>query len=365
MNLFEIISILYKSKKLLIVNFIAVALLSAAISMVLPKWYRSTVLIMPPASQSPLNSIGVLGNLALGGILGGGDENQNRFIAILKSRRLLSDVVDNFSLWEIYDTDTYSNALSALEGNMQIEIGDEMQIQISLFDQDQDNVANILNYTVERLDSINIDLATKKAHNNRIFIETRLVDIIDSLEYLENDFIDFLKSNGVLSLTDQVTVGVAQAGELKSIVNSKEIELAVSQQILDPGNPKIKQLNIEIKALQEKYDEYFSSRNMKDLFPNFNDIPSLQISIERIKRKIKYHTTVLEFLGPQYEQAKIEEIKDISTVQVLDWGARPEKRSRPHRSFIVLASTMLSTLLLAYGIIIYSKYISDNHSSNN
>ncbi len=356
MNLFEIISTLKKYKKLLFYNFIIVGLLSASISLLLPKWYRSTVLIMPPSSQSPLSSIGVLGNIALGGILGGGDENQNRFIAILKSRRLLSDVVDKFDLWEVYDTDTYENALSALEGNMKIEIGDEMQIQISLFDQDQDQVAKILNYTVERLDSININLATNKAHNNRIFIETRLLDVIDSLEYLENEFIDFLKSNGVLSLNDQVTVGVTQAGELKALVTQKEIELAVSRQILDSDNPKIKQLTIEIEALQEKYNEYFSDRNMNDLFPNFNEIPGLQISIERMKRQIEYYTRVLEFLGPQYEQAKIEEIKNVSTVQVLDWGVRPEKRSRPHRTIIVLVSTMLATVLLGYGIIVYEKY---------
>ncbi|MEA3286950.1 MAG: Wzz/FepE/Etk N-terminal domain-containing protein [Candidatus Marinimicrobia bacterium] len=356
MNLLEIFSTIAKYKKVIVVNFIIVATLSATISLLLPKWYRSTVLIMPPASQSPLGSIGVLGNIALGGILSGGDENQNRFIAILKSRRLLTDVVDKFDLWKIYDTDTYENALAALQGNMKIEIGDEMQIKVSLFDQDQEGVANILNYAINRLDSINIDLATQKAHNNRIFIESRLFDVIDSLAYLENDFISFLEINGVLSLPDQITAGITQAGELKSIITQKEIELAVSKQVLDSENPTITRLNIEIQVLQKKYDEYFSERNLKDLFPNFNDIPSLQLSIERISRKIKYHTTVLEFLGPQYEQAKIEEIKNVSTVQVLDWGARPEKRSRPHRTLIVLVSTMLSTLLLAYGLIVYEKY---------
>ena len=66
-------------------------------------------------------------------------------------------------------------------------------------------------------------------------------------------------------------------------------------------------------------------------------------------RNVIYYTKLLEFLGPQYEQAKIEETKDVSTIKVI----RPEKRYSPRQVIIVIFTSIISSFLVVIGILIF------------
>jgi uncharacterized protein involved in exopolysaccharide biosynthesis len=47
-----------------------------------------------------------------------------------------------------------------------------------------------------------------------------------------------------------------------------------------------------------------------------------------------------ELLAKQYEVARLDEAKTPSVVQVLDPAIEPERKSKPHRAFIVVLSTL-------------------------
>ena len=51
---------------------------------------------------------------------------------------------------------------------------------------------------------------------------------------------------------------------------------------------------------------------------------------------------IMEFILPQFEQAKIQEAKDTPTVQILDEAVQPIKKHRPKRMIIVLFYGLLS-----------------------
>ena len=98
-NIFRII---WKKKKfiILVVSFVTVS--SIVVSLLLPKWYKATAIILPPSQAQPmLGSIALLGNLGMGDLLGGAG-SQNRYLSILKSRTLLQEVANKFNLKEIY-----------------------------------------------------------------------------------------------------------------------------------------------------------------------------------------------------------------------------------------------------------------------
>ncbi|MCZ7614320.1 MAG: hypothetical protein M5T52_12495 [Ignavibacteriaceae bacterium] len=46
----------------------------------------------------------------------------------------------------------------------------------------------------------------------------------------------------------------------------------------------------------------------------------------RLYRDIEIYTAILEFIVPIYEQAKLEEQKNIPVLQVIDYGVVPEKK---------------------------------------
>lgn len=66
-----------------------------------------------------------------------------------------------------------------------------------------------------------------------------------------------------------------------------------------------------------------------------------------MQRSIDYYAKLIEYLGPQYEQSKIEEKKDIPTLQILDYAVRPERKAKPKRSLIVIITGFISGILLS------------------
>jgi uncharacterized protein involved in exopolysaccharide biosynthesis len=59
-------------------------------------------------------------------------------------------------------------------------------------------------------------------------------------------------------------------------------------------------------------------------------------------RDLKYQETVFELLAKEFEIAKLDEAREGSIVQVVDAAVVPDKKSSPHRTLIVIASTVLA-----------------------
>jgi hypothetical protein len=81
------------------------------------------------------------------------------------------------------------------------------------------------------------------------------------------------------------------------------------------------------------------------LFPRFSDAPEVELSLARLMRDVEIKRAVYGVLSEQYEQARIQEMKDTPTLQVLDWGRVPTARSRPRRKVIVLITAVSAFFL--------------------
>mgnify|MGYP003693830447 CR=1 FL=1 len=62
-------------------------------------------------------------------------------------------------------------------------------------------------------------------------------------------------------------------------------------------------------------------------------------------RDVKAHEQVFAFLTGQYEDAHIQEARDMVTVEILDPATPPEKKSRPPRMTMILGAFLLSTAM--------------------
>ncbi len=80
-------------------------------------------------------------------------------------------------------------------------------------------------------------------------------------------------------------------------------------------------------------------------------LPEVSLEYARLLRNVKVQEAVYELLTQQYEQAKIMEVKDTPTVEILDKASPPEKKSYPKRSGIVLfcaVMSLLTSIILAF-----------------
>lgn len=351
-DLKDLSKIIWKWKTKIILFVFIITTLSIGISLLLPKWYKAqAVVLAPESSSSSLNPMSILGELGLGPMTGG-NENVFRYLAILKSRSLKELMLQKFDLKKHYNQKYTELAIKKLEKNLIFEVGDEYQIEISMYDKDQDLVAEMTNYVVYYLDSLNIELSVSNARNNRIFMEGRVNAIVDSLELVSNQLADFMKEKGILSLEDQISVGVQQAALLHSQIIQKEVEYEVALKLFNKDNAFVKQKHYELQSLERKYSEFINNNSIARLVPNFSTIPDLQLQLIKFQRKVEYYTRLIEYLGPLYEQQKFEEAKNIPTLQVLDYAKRPELKSKPKRATIVVLVFIISGLLAVSFVVI-------------
>ena len=198
---YNIFGIVWKKKKIIVFVVSLVTISSIIVSLLLPKWYKATSIILPPSQAQPmLGSVALLGNLGMGDLLGGAG-NQNRYLSILKSRTLLQEVANKFNLKEIYGCENIEETINELKKNYKINVGEEMQISVTLYDQYQDRVAEMTNYVIHCLDSFNIEITSSKAKDIREFVGLRMEEVIDSLKFLENETSTFMENEGILSLS--------------------------------------------------------------------------------------------------------------------------------------------------------------------
>jgi uncharacterized protein involved in exopolysaccharide biosynthesis len=62
-------------------------------------------------------------------------------------------------------------------------------------------------------------------------------------------------------------------------------------------------------------------------------------------RDVRYFESLSEFLAKQFEAAKIDEAKNATLVQVLDYGIPSERKSKPARVAIVFISSVIGLFI--------------------
>jgi tyrosine-protein kinase Etk/Wzc len=119
------------------------------------------------------------------------------------------------------------------------------------------------------------------------------------------------------------------AGELYGMKAKKEIELAVLEQRMSGDDPAIAQLELEIREIDRKLETF----------------PEIGIESIRLYRDVVIQQKILEILLPLYEQAKVDEQKDVPVLLVLDRAVVAENKTVPKRSLVVFASASIVLLL--------------------
>jgi len=335
-DIFSIFSTVYRWRRFVVINVLAAAIIGAAVSFLIPKWYRSTASILQPKDSDMLNPMAAAGSvlkgLSLGGRkVGGGALGPYNYLAILKSRSALDSVVRRFNLREVYDVDTsMEEAVKELKANTAFEVQDEDYITIEVLDRDPARAAAMANYFVDVLNSMSLRLGTREARNNRDFIEKRLEMTKRDLRSAEDALQAYQKRAKMVVMPEQgSSSSVGGVAELYGMKAKKEIELAVLRQRVTGDDPGIAELELEIREIDRKLETF----------------PEIGIESIRLYRDVVIQQKILEILLPLYEQAKVDEQKDVPVLLVLDGAVVAETKAAPKRSLIVFGAISIVLLL--------------------
>jgi uncharacterized protein involved in exopolysaccharide biosynthesis len=131
-----------------------------------------------------------------------------------------------------------------------------------------------------------------------------------------------------MMINPEETSGISDIAYLYGLRTKKEVEYAIAERNTTADNTYLRQLRVELDELDRKLAK----------------MPQTAVDSYRLFRDVAIHQRKVEFLVPLYEQAKIDEQKDIPVVLVLDRAVPPEKKSKPKRLIIILVASAASLL---------------------
>lgn len=346
--------ILAKHKNLILLTVAAAAIVSAAISLVLTKSYTANARILPPQESSSiagamLGQLGPLLGAAAGKDLGLRNPN-DMYVAMLHSRTVSDRLIDRFSLMSVYNKKFRVDARHKLDSEVEITVGRDNVISISVDDRDPQRATDMANAYVEELGKLTRTLAVTEASKRRLFFEQEMNTASDELAQAEDALKKTEESTGIIQLDSQAK-GMLQAYEdLRARVSVKEVEIQGMKSFATKDNPDLVRAEQELAALRAQVARFESGRgNAPNSSPSdvaLSKVPGVGLEYVRKLRAVKYRETLYELLTKQYEIARIDEAKEAAIIQVLDKAVVPEKRSWPPRAALVIVSTLLALIII-------------------
>ncbi len=350
----SIISELWQAKKLIFINFVVVSFLAAGFSLLLPVWYKSSATVLPPSpggSEILIGGAGAANPLSALGF-GGASEEINNYITILKSRRLRDAIIREFNLMEKYKAKTIEIALKRLDSKIDLEVTDEGAFMFSILDRDSLQAKLMADAMLRELGTTTISLGIRAGQRNRRFVHSRIVSVKEELARVEQAMSEFTARYGTFGLPAQMAVVIDQLIQMEVALADAEIEYDIASASLDEKHPRLDSLRIQRDKIKAKVEDLMAGKGKSNLLPNLKELPDVAVEYARLTREIKILIALLEFLYPQYEQARLQEAKDEPTLLALDYPRVPQKKDKPKRLLIVLASGLFSLMISCVWVII-------------
>lgn len=372
----QFLTIVFKWRRLLLLNSIAAAVITLAVMLFFPNWYTASTSIMPPEQDS--GGLGLAASLLPSGLssllgssgmtLPGMATPSDLYAAILKSRIVSKAVIEKNDLMTVFKEHIDERAYLELQVRTGIIVEPEGIISLSYSDTDPERAAAVANSFVEELNRVNKENIVSKARAMREFVEVRLAETIRDLTDAEEAYKNFQQIHFAVSLDDQVKAMIGAIAELRGQLVVSEIELGVMKKSLSPTNMRYLEQEYKIEQIKDQLAKLERGDSSQSSLLNhpLKETPELALDLVRLTRNLKIQETIFELLKQQYEQAKIQELKDTPTIQVLDKAEVPRIKSRPKRVFTAVTGGLACfglTLLFVMGLEFYRREKSVNSAS--
>jgi uncharacterized protein involved in exopolysaccharide biosynthesis len=327
------------------------AVIAAVISLLMPNYYAAVTKILPPQQNqsSAAMTLAQLGSAAGVPAASLGLKNPNDlYVGMLKSRTVADRLIERFALQKLYDRATLQDTRRVLEQRTAISHGRDGIITVQFEDTDPARAAEIANGYIEELYNLTQTLAVTEAAQRRLFLEKQLKLTRDALADAEVELKKTQEATGLIKLDEQGRAIIEAVAKLRAQIAAKEVEAVTMRAFATERNPAYVRTQQELAGLRlelTRLEKATRSSNKEgDIFVPTGKVPEAGLEYVRRFRDVKYFETVFDLLAKQFEIAKIDEARDTSIVQVLDRALPPERKSRPHRTLIVVVTGLAALL---------------------
>ena len=361
--------ILFNRVKILKITILTSIFLFIILLFFYPRTYSSPATILPPENKSQMGSLSsLIGGQDLSGLLSGSFTNANSqlFAEILKSRSVAEYVVKKHNLVEYFDVENEFEAAKQINKKLKVDINKEGILKVSvgvstsfipmLFDEVdtmKQFAADLSNSFVEALDKINREKLSSRAKRTREYIEAELITTKIKMDSVENALVEFQKKNKTVALPEQVSAVIDAAAKIKSEIMKTEIEVGLLKSNLTEDSRELQSLRQKLYQLQQQYNRF--ELGNQDYLLAFKEVPELGKELTSLLREIKIQNEVYTLLQQQYYKEKIQENRDLPTVEILDNAISPLKADSPRILFSTFFGGIFVFLLTSFFFLVIER----------
>jgi uncharacterized protein involved in exopolysaccharide biosynthesis len=367
------ISLLWDRRRTLLRVAIVSLLLSTAIAFLIPKEYESTTRIMPPEQQGMGTAMlaALVGKAmpgavsALAGSMLGMKDTGALFVQLLESGTIRGQLVERFDLQRVYRMRYRQDTVKKLAHRTEVTQDRKSGIiTIVVTDTSRERARDMTQAYVDALDDLLIKVNTSTAKREREFIEQRLVTVQSDLEKAQVALSDYASKNTTLDVKEQTKAMIDAGAKLQGELIVARAESDSMSQIYGEGNIRMRAANARVSELERELKKMSGSQGEGQeessgpdrLYPSLRELPIVAVRWADLYRQVKIKETVYDLLTEQYELARIEEVKSIPSVRVIDPPNWPEKKSFPPRRIIMLVFTILAVCGSAMFLIVAERW---------
>jgi len=324
--------------KLLVVAPLLAGALALGIAFVVKPTYTSRTVFLPPQQQqsaaaSAIASLGALSSLV--GSAAGVKSPAEQYVALLQSTTIANRLIDEFKLMQVYDEEYRFEARKELANNVRVTLGKkDGLITVEVDDTDRQRAADMANRHVDELRRLSALLALTEAQQRRVFFEGQLKKTRDELTTAQQA----LQASGFNpgALKAEPKAAAEGYARLKAEVTAAEVRLQTMRSALSDTAPEVQHALATLVALREQLGKAEAATTLTggpDYISKYRDF--------------KYQETLFELFARQYELARVDESREGALIQVVDVAKPAERKSKPKRGLIAVATTLATLLLLA------------------
>lgn len=200
------------------------------------------------------------------------------------------------------------------------------------------------------------EISHKSAREQMAFAENEVQKYKERYRKAQNDLIAFQNKYGVFDPLKQAETKASLVAQIEANLAQKEAKLLTLQSYMNDAAPEVVALKAEIEAIKKqllreksKISANNTSQKLNDLAAKFQDL-----TIETTFAQKAYEAAL-----KAYESARIEALRKIKQLVIIQSPDIPESAKYPERIYNIL--TAFIVLSLIFGIVKFIKMIIEEH----
>ena len=332
--------LVWRHRAWLLRGHLAVLALTVAVVFLLPRWYASSVTLVPAPKDGLSVDFTGMNQVLSGTPFGLGPTPQDQLKMVVRSRAVMDSLARAFDLPARWREKRLEDVRQTLAERTTVTTPKEGQVVVAVEARDPREARDLAAGYARFAASEGIRLKTNLASQRRAYLETRLRELDREIALAGAHVRAFEEANRAYSLPDQARATMDSYGALQSQVVLLQTELAAARRYFTDASSEVSTLTDRIAELERQLQHMVHEGGA--LQPQGDALPALRQQYLDLGREQASLVAVSDVVRRLYEQARVEEANPVPTFSVLDAAELPERHARPKRGLTVALAMVLA-----------------------